>query len=80
MGGVRSSGVALMLTIEKDILKNDKMIGNNNTQQYTTPNYTIVWIGLTLPLHTINPYGEEGIVELGDDRRGNQTTTNSDIY
>ena len=35
------------------------MIGNNNTQQYYTPNYTIVWIGLTLPLHTINPYGEE---------------------
>ena len=30
----------------------------------------IVWIVLELILHTINHHGEEGIVELGDDRIG----------
>ena len=48
------------------------MIGE---QQYTTiytPYNTIVWIVLALPLHTntINHRGDEGIVELGDDRSG----------
>ena len=46
------------------------MVGNNNI--VAPRNYT-VWIldrFDTAPLHIINPYGEEGIVELGDDRRG----------
>jgi len=30
----------------------------------------IVWLVLELILHTINHRGEEGIVELGDDRIG----------
>ena len=42
------------------------MVGNNNTHPVTM----IVWIVFALPLHTINHRWDEGIVELGDDRRG----------
>ena len=59
---------------------NAKMIGNNNTQQYTPRNYRIVWIVLDLILHTIISCGEEGNVELGDDRRGGSNNNTQYSY
>ena len=80
--GVRSGGCIEMTMWGEDMtrMKCQNGIGNNNTQQYTPHNYRIVWIVLDLILHTIISCGEEGIVELGDDRRGGLNNNTQCIF
>ena len=81
--GVRSGGCIEMTMCGKDLtrMKCQNGIGNNNTQQYIPCNYIYCLDSFgTDILHTIIFCGEEGHVDLGDDRRGGSNNNTQYIF
>ena len=80
--GVRSGGCIEMTMCGKDLtrMKCQNGIGNNKHNNIHPVTIYIVWIVLELILHTIISCGEEGNVELGDDRRGGSNNITQHIF